>query len=113
MENAVDFLLFPIVSEIGSLLFTPIGSPIAWDIRHSEDGFSNEAERLTGSLLARMNYSSVESVWAQGLRDYVDSLQTQFNKIGQEIFEIYVLLPQEFRGVVKEDAWQVQWQQQQ
>ena len=114
MENAVDFLLFSqsfprsvryCLRQLDRQLHGISGTP--------EDGFSNEAERLTGSLLARMNYSSVESVWARGLRDYVDSLQTQFNKIGQEIFEIYVLLPQEFRGVVKEDAWQVQWQQQQ
>lgn len=114
MENAVDFLLFSqsfprsvryCLRQLDRQLHGISGSP--------EDGFSNEAERLTGSVLARMNFSSVESVWTQGLREYIDGLQTQFNEIGQEIFEIYVLLPLEFRSVVKEDAWQVQWQQQQ
>ena len=57
--------------------------------------YSNEAERLTGSLLAHLNFSSMTDVKKQGLHFYVDDLQSQLNDIGQQIFESYVLLPKE------------------
>ncbi len=78
-----------------------------------EDAYSNEAERLTGSALAQLNFSSVENVWAIGQHQYIDSMQKQFNDIGQNIFETYVLLPSEIRSVTRQEGWQLQWQQQQ
>lgn len=114
LSNVVAFLLFSqsfprsvrfCIRQLDKHLHAISGTP--------EDAFSNEAERLTGSVLARMNFSSVDSVWAIGLHDYIDELQQQFNDIGQRIFETYVLLPLEIRSVARQDAWQLQWQQQQ
>ena len=114
LSNVMSFLLFSqsfprsarfCLRQLDRQLHAISGTP--------EDAFSNEAERLTGSVLARMNFSSVDSVWAVGLHEYIDELQQQFNDIGQRIFETYVLLPLEIRSVARQDAWQLQWQQQQ
>ena len=60
-----------------------------------------------------MNFSSVDNVWSSGLHQFVDDLQKQLNLIGQQVFETYVLLPSEVQAVVRPEAWQFQWQQQQ
>ncbi len=88
------------------------------DVLHALSGmpggsFANEAERLTGSVLAQMNFSNVDSVWQSGLHDYIDRLQEQINEIGQQVFETYVLLPSEVQNLARPEAWQLQWQQQQ
>jgi uncharacterized alpha-E superfamily protein len=79
--------------------------------------FSNEAERLTGSTLAQLNFSSVGEVRSRGLRAYVDDLQQRFNDIGQQVFETYILLPSEIERLplVTEGStpWQQMMQQQQ
>jgi len=75
--------------------------------------YSNEAERITGSALAQLNFSSTENVWSFGLHEYIDDLQRQLNAIGQQVFETYVLLPSEVQAVVSHDTVQLQWQQQQ
>ena len=33
-----------------------------------------------------------------GYHDYIDSLQKQFNAIGQQVFDTYILLPLEIRS---------------
>ena len=75
--------------------------------------FANEAERLTGSVLAQMNYSKVDNVLNIGLHEYIDDLQSRINDIGQRVFENYVLLPSEIQNIAGPETWQLQWQQQQ
>lgn len=113
-ENVVSFLLFSqsfprsirfCLRQLDFVLHAISGMP--------SGSFSNEAERLTGSILAQMNFSNAASVWQVGLHTYLDDLQCQLNEIGQQVFETYVLLPSEFQNVVRADALQLQWQQQQ
>ena len=84
-------------------------------------GFSNEAERESGKLLADLSYGKVDDAFEIGLHDYLDSLQTRFNEIGNLAFETFVLMPEMFessqsmrkRGYDAVIAWQEQQQQQQ
>lgn len=55
--------------------------------------YSNTAERLCGKLLADLNFGSPDDVFDAGLHDYLDHMQSVFNRIGDEIFETYVLMP--------------------
>lgn len=77
--------------------------------------FSNEAERITGSTLAQLNFSNITNVVGEGYNEYLDSLQKQFNHIGQQFFELYILLPLEIKSIGHNNNlhWQQQQQQQQ
>ncbi|MFU8893344.1 MAG: alpha-E domain-containing protein [Luteolibacter sp.] len=55
--------------------------------------YSNAAERISGKLLANLNFGSPDDVFETGLHEYLDHMQTLFNKIGDEIFDTYVLMP--------------------
>ena len=55
--------------------------------------FSNEPERLTGGVMARLNFGSVSDAVDRGLDTFLYELQNQFFQIGQTIFESYVLMP--------------------
>lgn len=75
--------------------------------------FSNEAERITGSTLAQLNFSNITNVVSEGYNEYLDSLQKQFNNIGQQFFELYILLPLEIKSIGHNNLhWQQQQQQQ-
>jgi uncharacterized alpha-E superfamily protein len=83
--------------------------------------FSNEAERETGRLLADLNYGSTDDAFATGLHFYLDSLQERFNRIGEAIFETFVLMPERIQVCPSTESrtpsalalWQMQQQQQQ
>ena len=83
--------------------------------------FSNHAERESGRLLADLNYTSTDEAFDVGLHKYLDGLQERFNRIGEAIFESYVLMPEQIRVFQIEEprppsalvAWQMQQQQQQ
>lgn len=114
LENVVNFLLFSssfprsvrfCLRQIDRQLHSISGT--------SDGSFSNEAERLAGSTLAQLNFSNIQSVQSGGYHDYFDELQQQFNKIGRQIFETYILLPQEINSLPQYDRTQWQWQQQQ
>jgi uncharacterized alpha-E superfamily protein len=83
--------------------------------------FGNNAERETGRLLADLNFSSADEAFAGNLHDFLDALQERFNRIGEAIFESYVLMPEQIRVYQIEEsrkssamaAWQMQQQQQQ
>ena len=83
--------------------------------------FSNEAERRTGRLLADLNFGSTDEAFNLGLHNYLDSLQEQFNAIGEAIFESFVLMPERIQVSSEADSrspsatalWQMQQQQQQ
>ncbi|MBK1854033.1 alpha-E domain-containing protein [Verrucomicrobiaceae bacterium 5K15] len=114
LENVVSFLLFSqsfprsirfCLRQLDDTLHAVSGMP--------NGSFSNEAERLTGSLLAKLNYTSLSSIWEQGLHQFIDALQSDLNEIGQQIFETYVLLaPDRDAPPVGAPIWQ-QYQQQQ
>ena len=56
----------------------------------AEGRFSNNAEKLSGRLLAEIRFSSAEDVFACGLHDYLDVMQQKFNSIGAELFATYI-----------------------
>ena len=82
--------------------------------------FSNDAERECGQLLAELNFGSTDDAFGNGLHLFLDSLQERFNRIGDEIFERYVLMPEriqvcpaaESRSPSALALWQMQQQQQ-
>jgi uncharacterized alpha-E superfamily protein len=55
--------------------------------------YSDDAERITGRVMGQLNYGVVDEFFKQGLHEALDRLQTQFNRIGEEVFESYVLMP--------------------
>ena len=83
--------------------------------------YSNDAERETGRLLADLNFGAADDAFSGGLHAYLDALQTRFNRIGEAIFESYVLMPERIEGCLVDSgqtlsalaAWQMQQQQQQ
>lgn len=89
---------------------------ILHDLSGSRTGeFTNEAEKRTGSLLARLNFSSVGDIMDVGIHRYIDQLQEELNMIGQSVFETYVLLPTEVNRLVNplQPSAYFQYQQQQ
>ena len=55
--------------------------------------YSDQAERTTGQIMGRLNYGVVDEFLSAGLHEALDGLQTQFNIIGDAVFESYVLMP--------------------
>ncbi len=114
LDNAMSFLLFSAsfprsvrfcIQQLDQQLHAVSGSPVG--------SFSNEAERLAGSALAQLNFSSIVNVLQAGYHTYIDSLQQQFNDIGQQVFETYILLPLEIRTLSQHTNMHWQFQQQQ
>ena len=65
-------------------------------ISGSPDGtFWNDADKCLGKLRSRLAYSTVEDVIASGLHEYLDSLQTQLNTVGDAIYNTYIALEPE------------------
>ena len=75
--------------------------------------FSNEAEKLTGSTLAMVNFTDWNQVQAKGLHQTLDELQTTLIEIGQRVFETYVLLPSEIKSLGERTSAQLAQAQQQ
>ncbi|MGE9268817.1 MAG: alpha-E domain-containing protein, partial [Verrucomicrobiales bacterium] len=114
LSNVVSFLLyspsFPrsarfCLQQVDRALHTLTGSPMGT--------YVNEVERLTGQLVAHINYAGIEDVWARGLHDYLDDFQSRLNEIGQQVFETYVLLPLEYHDPSWTQLPAAPWQQQQ
>ena len=55
--------------------------------------FTNEAEKLSGRLLAELQFSTVEDIFGPGLHDYLDQLQVRLNSVGDALFQAYIFLP--------------------
>ena len=121
-RGVVDFLVFSkvfprsvrfCIDKVDDSLHRISGTP--------RGTFSNEAERETGRLLAELNFGSSDDAFSIGLHDYLDSLQERFNRIGEAIFETYVLMPERIEVCPVEESrtpsalalWQMQQQQQQ
>jgi uncharacterized alpha-E superfamily protein len=54
--------------------------------------FVNDAERLTGRLLAELQFSTVDEVFQRGLHQYLDDFQLKLNSIGDALFSAYFFL---------------------
>jgi uncharacterized alpha-E superfamily protein len=113
LRNVADFLLFSLdfprslrfaISRIDTLLHEISGVP--------QGNFSNEAERLTGSVLAQLNFTGIETLLNDGLHYSIDQLQRKLIEVGQSIFETYVLLPFEIKNAGIAPMVQRQMQQQ-
>ena len=114
LKNTVSFLLFSksfprsvrfCLQQLDQHLHSVSGT--------TTGSFSNEAERITGSTLAQLNFSNITNVISEGYNEYLDSLQKQFNHIGQQFFELYILLPLEIESIGYNNLyWQQQQQQQ-
>lgn len=72
--------------------------------------FSNEAEKLSGRLLAELEYGSIDEVLSRGLHEYLDHLQQKFNGVGQALFDAYIFQP--FINIEDEILVQQEMQQQ-
>jgi uncharacterized alpha-E superfamily protein len=51
--------------------------------------YANEAERLAGRIVERLNYDKVNEIFKQGLHDYLNSLLHMFGSIGDHIARTY------------------------
>ena len=96
-ENVMDFLIldphFPrsmrfCLAEADECLHAITGTP--------QGTFSCPAEQLLGKLTAKLNFSSVKDIRAEGLHEFIDNAQQQINDIGGEIFkEFFEVAPAE------------------
>jgi uncharacterized alpha-E superfamily protein len=59
----------------------------------SEEKFTNLAEKLTGRLVAELNYSALEDIKTIGMHRYMDELQGKLNDIGEAVHETYFAPP--------------------
>ena len=73
--------------------------------------FSNDVEKLSGRLLAELEYGAIDEVLAFGLHEYLDLLQVKFNAIGDALFNAYIFQP--FMNLEEEIVVQQEMQQQQ
>ncbi|HMO64797.1 MAG TPA: alpha-E domain-containing protein [Verrucomicrobiota bacterium] len=55
--------------------------------------FCNDVERLSGRLLAELQFGTVDDIFDLGLHEYVDQLQVNFNADGDALFSAYIFLP--------------------
>jgi uncharacterized alpha-E superfamily protein len=55
--------------------------------------FTNDAEKLSGRLLAELQFSTVGEIFAPGLHQYLDELQVRLNAVGEALFQAYTFLP--------------------
>lgn len=121
-KSVLDFLVFSrdfprsvryCIERVDSSLHRISGTP--------RGSFSNDSERVSGRLLASLNFGCPGEAFDRGLHEYLDGLQERFNDIGAEIFESYVLMPERLHlhPVVEPKphsaviAWQMEQQQQQ
>lgn len=73
--------------------------------------FTNNAEKLSGRLLAELQFSTVDDIFAPGLHEYLDRIQIRLNEIGDALFQAYIFLP--YLEADPEQQRQEQQQQQQ
>jgi uncharacterized alpha-E superfamily protein len=90
-ERVVGFLvldrLFPravmhCVDSANESLHAIVGSP--------EDTYWNVAEKRLGQLRSDLAYSHVSEILAHGLHEFLDSLQTRINGVGEAIFQTFI-----------------------
>ncbi|MCS7062649.1 MAG: alpha-E domain-containing protein [Methylacidiphilales bacterium] len=81
-------------------------------LAHLREGeFSHPVEKISGKLLAELDYSAIEDVFQYGLHEYLDHLQVEFNHIGEAMQQTYIYSPAQEMG--SEVIWHQQQIQQQ
>ena len=70
--------------------------------------FAHDAERLSGKLVAELQFGTLDEVLLTGLHEYLDCLQIQFNDIGDALFQTYIFQP---FNLPTDELWQQQQQQ--
>jgi uncharacterized alpha-E superfamily protein len=55
----------------------------------AEGRFCNDAEKLTGRLLAELQFGTILEIFDRGLHRYLDDLQLKLNAIGNALFDAY------------------------
>jgi uncharacterized alpha-E superfamily protein len=73
----------------------------------ANNAFSNSAEQNLGKLLADLNFTTIDEILAQGLHEYLDTLQTRLNQVDDEVFHTFFQL-RDLEGVRSEDVHQMQ-----
>ncbi len=73
--------------------------------------FSNHAEKLSGRLLAELEFSAVADILDIGLHYYIDQIQGKLNAIGEALFQTYIVQP--FNAQTEGELRQQEEQQQQ
>jgi uncharacterized alpha-E superfamily protein len=58
-----------------------------------EENFTNRVEKITGRLVADLNYSALEDIKTIGMHRYMDELQVKLNEIGESIYRTYLFNP--------------------
>jgi uncharacterized alpha-E superfamily protein len=77
----------------------------------AEGRFCNNSEKLTGRLLAELQFSTIDEIFDRGLHQYLDEAQVKLNDIGAELFNAYIFQP--FQSPDGEHMVQQEEQQQQ
>jgi uncharacterized alpha-E superfamily protein len=95
LDRVLDLLLFSTDFPRSVRFCVRMADEMLHYISGTQTGqYSNRCEKLAGSLLARMNFSSTSDVLDRSLHKYIDDLQLALNEIGQAVFETYVLMPE-------------------
>ena len=76
-----------------------------------EGHFCNDSEKLTGRLLAELQFSTVDEIFEIGLHKYLDDVQYKLNDIGIAMFNAYIFQP--FDNLDEQHMVQQEEQQQQ
>ena len=77
----------------------------------TEGHFCNDAEKLTGRLLAELQFNTVDEIFNRGLHQQLDEMQRKLNDIGEALFRAYIFQP--FQNPGGEHMVQQEEQQQQ
>ena len=77
----------------------------------AEGYFRNDADRLAGRFLAKLQFSTIDEIFDRGLHQYLDNAQVKLNNIGAALFSIYIFQP--FQSADGEHMVQQEEQQQQ
>src|SRR5260221_1982677 len=76
-----------------------------------EGYFRNDTDKLTGRLLAELQFSTIDEIFERGLHQYLDEAQSKLNNIGEALFRAYIFQP--FQNPDGEHMVQQEEQQQQ
>lgn len=52
--------------------------------------FVNQAEKISGRLVAELNYSTIEDIYNLGLHEYLDGMQARINDVGAALYGSYI-----------------------
>lgn len=97
LDNILDLLLFSVEFPRSVRFCVRMADEMLHAISQTPTGrYSNQCEKLTGALLAKLNFAAPADALSVGVHQYIDDLQVALNEAGQAIFETYVHIPQEY-----------------